>query len=44
MMILRRIASALKTQDWATVLIEFGLIVFGVIIALQVNSWHEHRL
>lgn len=43
-MILRRIASAVCRQDWATVLIEFALVIFGVLIALQVNNWNEARL
>ena len=43
-MILRRIASALKRQDWATVLIEFILVILGVLIALQVNNWNEARI
>lgn len=38
-MLLRRIANALKRQDWATVFIEFALVVAGVLFALQVNSW-----
>lgn len=42
-MILRRIASALKRQDWATVLIEFTLVIAGVLVALQVNNWNEAR-
>ncbi len=42
-MILRRIASALKRQDWAVVLVEFALVILGVLIALQVNNWNEAR-
>ena len=42
-MILRRISSALKRQDWATVFIEFVLVIAGVLIALQVNNWNETR-
>lgn len=42
-MILRRISTALKRQDWTTVLIEFGLVIFGVLIALQVNKWNVAR-
>lgn len=42
-MILRRIANALKRQDWATVGVEFVLIIAGVLIALQVNNWNENR-
>ena len=42
-MILRRIASAFKRQDWATVIIEFLLVIAGVLIALQVNNWNAAR-
>lgn len=42
-MILRRLSSALKRQDWATVLIEFVLVIVGVLIALQVNNWNQNR-
>ncbi|WP_421791319.1 hypothetical protein [Hyphobacterium sp.] len=42
-MILRRIADALRRQDWITVLIEFVLVIAGVLIALQVNNWNETR-
>lgn len=42
-MILRRISTALKQQDWTTVLIEFALVIFGVLIALQLNNWNEAR-
>lgn len=42
-MILRRIAVALKQQDWTTVLIEFAMVIFGVLIALQLNNWNEAR-
>ena len=42
-MILRRLSSALKRQDWATVLIEFALVIAGVLIALQVNNWNQYR-
>ena len=40
-MILRRVASALKRQDWVVVLIEFVLVIAGVLIALQINNWNE---
>lgn len=42
-MIFRRIASALKRQEWATVFIEFALVVAGVLVALQVDNWAETR-
>ncbi len=43
-MILRRLAAALKRQDWATVLIEFSLVFAGVLVALQFDNWNSHRL
>nr|WP_297350122.1 hypothetical protein [uncultured Glaciecola sp.] len=39
-MILRRIATAIKKQDWFTVLVETLIVVFGVFIGLQVNNWN----
>lgn len=42
-MIVRRLAAALRRQDWATVLIELFLVIAGVLIALQVNNWNEAR-
>ena len=42
-MFVRRIALALKRQDWATVTIEFVLIIVGVLIALQVDNWNQSR-
>ena len=42
-MILRRIAAALKRQDWATVFVEFALVVVGVLIALQLDNWNDAR-
>ena len=42
-MILRRIATAFKRQDWAMVLIEFVLVIAGVLVALQANNSNEAR-
>ncbi|MEQ9316118.1 MAG: hypothetical protein RLN72_09700 [Henriciella sp.] len=42
-MILQRLATALRKQDWFTVLIETLIVVFGVFIGLQVNNWNEAR-
>lgn len=42
-MILRRLATALRKQDWFTVLIETVIVIFGVFIGLQVNNWNEAR-
>jgi len=42
-MILHRIGSAIKKQDWSVVLIEIGIVVFGVFIGLQVDDWNNER-
>lgn len=42
-MILRRIASAFRRQDWSTVAVEIMIVVLGVFIGLQVNNWNEAR-
>jgi hypothetical protein len=42
-MILRRIATAFRKQDWFTVAVETLIVVFGVFIGLQVNNWNEAR-
>jgi hypothetical protein len=51
-MITNRIATALRRQEWTTVFIEFFLVIFGVLIALELDQWkdglaesaHEERL
>lgn len=40
---LRRLASALRRQDWTTVLIEFLVVVVGIFLGLQADSWYEDR-
>ena len=42
-MILRRITTAFRKQDWFTVTVETLIVVFGVFIGLQVNNWNEAR-
>ena len=42
-MILRRLATSIRKQDWFTVIIETLIVVFGVFIGLQVNNWNEAR-
>lgn len=39
-MILRRLSTALRKQDWVTVVVETLIVVFGVFIGLQVNNWN----
>ena len=42
-MIFRSIARALRRQDWYAVAIEFGLVVSGVLGALELDSWAHRR-
>ncbi|KCZ45985.1 hypothetical protein [Hyphomonas sp. CY54-11-8] len=42
-MILQRLATSIRKQDWFTVFIETMIVVFGVFIGLQVNNWNEAR-
>jgi hypothetical protein len=41
--IFRSIASAVRRQDWYAFVIEFALVVAGVLVALQLDSWAQHR-
>lgn len=43
-MILRRLADAIRHQDWFTVVIEFVIVVVGIFVALQVDGWNQRRL
>lgn len=42
-MILRRMASAIRMQDWFTVFIEIFIVVVGIFLGLQVNDWAQER-
>lgn len=42
-MILRRLATALRRQDWVTVAIETLIVVLGVFLGLQLGNWNEAR-
>ena len=39
----RRISAAFRRQDWATVLVEFVLVIVGVLIALRLDQFAEDR-
>ncbi len=42
-MILRKLASAIRRQDWFTVLLEVVIVVLGVFIGIQVSNWNNAR-
>jgi hypothetical protein len=41
--IIRRLASALREQNWFTVVLEVMIVVVGIFIGLQVDGWNEGR-
>lgn len=43
-MILRRLASAIRRQDWFAILTEFVIVVTGIVVAIQFGNWNEARL
>ena len=42
-MILRRITSNFRRQDWAAVVVELVVVVVGVFIGVQASNWNEQR-
>jgi len=42
-MILRRLADALRRQDWSSVILEVLVVVLGVFIGIQVANWNDAR-
>ena len=38
-MILRKMADAIRGQNWFTVVLEILIVVIGIFIALQVDDW-----
>ena len=42
-MLIRRIATAFRKQDWTTATVEFVIVVAGIFVGLQVDSWNTDR-
>ena len=42
-MILRRLADAIREQNWFTVVLEVLIVVVGIFIGLQVDDWNQAR-
>ena len=42
-MILRKLAEAVRKQDWGSVTIEFLIVVVGIFVGLQVDDWNQIR-
>ena len=42
-MLLRRISQHVREQNWFAVIIDFLIVVVGILIAFQITSWSEQR-
>ncbi len=42
-MILRKLAEAIREQNWFTVVLEILIVVIGIFVGLQVDGWNEVR-
>ncbi len=42
-MILRRLATALREQNWFTVALEILIVVVGIFVGLQADQWNQSR-
>ncbi len=43
-MILTSITQALRTQNWFAVIVEFIIVLAGVVIGFQISAWNEGRM
>ena len=43
-MILRRVISHVRNQEWTAIAIDFLIVVVGVFFGIQVSNWNEDRL
>jgi len=42
-MILKRLTTAVREQNWTAVIIEFVIVLSGVVIGFQITAWNETR-
>jgi len=42
-MILTRLSHAIRTQNWFAVVLEFVIVIAGVVIGFQVTTWNAER-
>jgi len=42
-MLLRRVMENVKDQNWFAVLLDFFIVIFGILIAFQLQAWGERR-
>lgn len=42
-MILQNLSKAVREQNWFAVVLEFVIVIAGVVIGFQINAWNERR-
>lgn len=42
-MILRRVITHLRKQEWTALVLDFAIVVVGVFVGLQVDNWNQQR-
>jgi hypothetical protein len=42
-MILKQLATQLRDRDWLSVVLEIGIVIVGILIALQLDNWNQER-
>lgn len=42
-MLLRRITQHVKAQNWFAVVLDFVIVILGILIAFQITNWNEQR-
>jgi hypothetical protein len=42
-MLLRKLADAIRAQNWFPVVLEIAIVVIGLLIGLQINEWADQR-
>jgi hypothetical protein len=42
--ILRRVIEHVRTQNWFAVGLDFGIVVIGVFVGIQVSNWNQERV
>lgn len=42
-MMVKQLATQLRSRDWLSVFVEIGIVIVGILIALQLDNWNQDR-
>lgn len=42
-MLLRQLETQLRKRDWLSIILEIGIVIVGILIALQLDNWNQDR-